>query len=122
MPLKATLYKSSKETNVRTDLKTVESLLKKLADKNKLAYKIIDTANMTKSQLIEAYTKAILPSVFNKYRVRTVFGTNRNSGCFFGKEQPALLVEGDVWNIFPHEKDGKKVAIETFLTDLQNAV
>ncbi len=120
--LSATLYKSSKETNVRSDLKTVQSLLEKLSSKKKLDYKIIDTSNMTESQLIEAYTKAILPSVFNKYRVRTVFGTNRKSGCFFGKEQPALLVEGDIWNVYPHEKGGKKFAIETFLSGLLKAV
>ena len=43
------------------------------------------------AELTEAYTKALLPSVWYKYRIRTVFGTNRNSGCFFDKEQPDLL-------------------------------
>jgi len=118
MPLKATLYKSSKESNIRTDLTFVESTLKELAEQKKLEYSIIDTADMTESELTEAYTKALLPSVWHKYRIRTVFGTNRNSGCFFGKEQPALLLEGDIWGIYPHEKDGKKVLMETFLANL----
>ncbi|MEX0862279.1 hypothetical protein [Nitrosopumilus sp.] len=118
MPLKATLYRSSKESNVRTDLNFVESTLKELSEQNSLEYSIIDTADMTNAELTESYTKALLPSVWHKYRIRTVFGTNRNSGCFFGKEQPALLLEGDIWGIYPHEKDGRKVLIETFLANL----
>ena len=122
MPLKATLYRSSKESNVRTDLTFVESTLKELSQQKKLEYSIIDTANMTEPELMESYTKALLPSVWHKYRVRTVFGTNRNSGCFFGKMQPALLMEGDIWGIYPHEKDGKKVSMETFLANLSKTM
>jgi len=118
MTLSLTLYKSSLATNVRTDLKLVQTLLEKLKKKGKIDYKIIETSKMNDSELRAHYTKALLPSVWNKYRIRTVFGTNRNSGCFFGKEQPALLIEGDVWEIFPHEKDGKKVIIEKFLSSL----
>jgi len=122
MPLKLTLYKSSKESNVRTDLNFVESTLKELSQQRKMDYNIIDTADMTDNELDDVYSKAILPSVWNKYRVRTVFGTNRNSGCFFGRQQPALLVEGDIWGIYPHEKDGKKVLIETFLASLSKTM
>lgn len=122
MPLKATLYKSSKESNVRTNLDFVESTLKNLAEKNKLSYNIIDTDNFDDAKMIDAYGKAIVPSVWNKYKVRTIFGTNRNSGCFFGKEQPALLVEGDIWGIYPHEMDGKKITIEDFLRNLSKTM
>ncbi|MCH7647293.1 MAG: hypothetical protein IIA83_01625 [Thaumarchaeota archaeon] len=122
MPLKITLYKSSKESNVRTDLNFVESALKELSQQRRMDYNIIDTADMTDNELDDVYSKAILPSVWNKYRVRTVFGTNRNSGCFFGRQQPALLVEGDIWGIYPHEKDGKKVLIETFLASLSKTM
>ena len=47
MPLKATLYRSSKESNVRTDLTFVEPTLKELSEQNKLEYIIVDTADMT---------------------------------------------------------------------------
>lgn len=116
--LTMTLYKSDKETNVRTDLRTTIDLLEKLKSKKKLDYKIIDTSKMSEPQRTEAYGKAVMASVYNKYQVRTVFGTNRQSGFFFGKEQPALLVEGDIWDIYPHKKDGKIITIEGFLSKL----
>ncbi|MCE2506931.1 MAG: hypothetical protein J4F36_10820 [Nitrosopumilaceae archaeon] len=122
MALKLTLYKSSDESNVRTDLSYVEKTLKELSAKKKLEYKTIDTAKMSDTELTEAYSHALVPSVWNKYKIRTVFGTNRNSGCFFGREQPALLVEGDIWGIYPHEKDGKQVLIETFVANLTKAL
>jgi len=118
MPLKATLYKSSKESNVRTDLNFAESKLKELSKANKLSYNVVDTANMNRTERDELYVKAVMPSVWHKYRIRTVFGTNRQSGIFFGREQPALLMEGDIWEIYPHEKDGEKVLIESFLANL----
>jgi len=116
--INATLFKNSEETNVRTDLRTTLEILDKLKSKKKLDYKIVDTAKMSDSQLFDAYSKAITPSVFNKYKIRTVFGTNRHSGVFFGKQQPALLVEGDIWDIYPHEKEGKIITIEKFLSNL----
>lgn len=122
MPLKATLYKSSKESNVRTDLNFVELRLKELSKANKLSYKVIDTATMNRAERDELYVKAVMPSVWHKYRVRTIFGTNRQSGIFFGREQPALLLEGDIWGIYPHEKEGKKVLIETFLASLSKTM
>lgn len=122
MPLKATLFKSSKESNVRTDLNFVESKLEELSKSKKLSYEIVDTAKMDRSQRDELYVKAVMPSVWHKYRVRTVFGTNRQSGIFFGREQPALLLEGDIWGIYPHEKDGKKVLMETFLASLSKTL
>ncbi len=81
----------------------------------------IETADMTEAGLTKAYTDALLPSVFHKYRIRTVFGTNRNSGCFFGKEQPTLL-SGDIRGIYPDEREGKKVLIETFLSNLSETM
>ena len=122
MPLKATLYKSSKESNVRTDLNFAESKLKELSKANKLSYNVVDTAKMNRAERDELYVKAVMPSVWYKYRVRTVFGTNRQSGIFFGREQPALLMEGDIWGIYPHEKDGEKVLIESFLANLSKTL
>jgi hypothetical protein len=122
MAITMTLYKSDSSTNVRTDLNLVSTLLEKLQKEGKLNYKIIDTSKFSDSELDDHYGKAIMPSVWNKYRIRTVFGTNRNSGCFFGKEQPALLIEGDIWEIYPHEKDGKKITIEKFLSGLAKSL
>ncbi len=77
---------------------------------------------MSETQLTDAYVRSIMPSVFNKYKVRTIFGTNRKSGIFFGRQQPALLVEGDIWDIYPHENKGKKVLIESFLASLSKTL
>ena len=118
MTISVTLYKDDSATNVRTDLNLVTTLLEKLQKEGKLSYKTIETFEIGDSELGTHYVKAIMPSVWNKYKVRTVFGTNRKSGCFFGKEQPALLVEGDIWEIYPHEKEGKKITIEKFLSGL----
>lgn len=118
MTINATMYMDPKETNSRSDMNKIVQLLDKLKKSKKLDYKIIDTSKMTDSQRIDAYVKVIGPSVFNKYEVRRVFGTNRQSGIFFGKEQPALMVEGDIWDIFPHKKNGKEITIEKFLENL----
>lgn len=118
MPTNAILYIDTNATNVRSDSKKIILLLDKLKKSKKLDYKIVDTSKMTDSERLTAYINVIGPSVFNKYEVRRVFGTNRQSGIFFGKEQPALFLEGDIWEIFPHRKDGKDVLIENFLEDL----
>ncbi|MFZ1078038.1 MAG: hypothetical protein WAN47_11485 [Nitrosotalea sp.] len=118
MPINASLYISTKETNVRSDVNKIIQLLDKLKKSKKLDYKILDTSKMNDSERLDAYGKVIGPSVFNKYEVRRSFGTNRQSGIFFGKEQPALLVEGDIWDIYPHRKNGKEITIEKFLENL----
>ncbi len=118
MPINVTFYAHPTETNIRSDVNKITQLLNKLKKVKKLDYKIIDTSKMTDSERFNAYSSTIGPSVFNKYEVRRVFGTNRQSGIFFGKEQPALLVQGDVWEIFPHMKNGKVKSIESFLESL----
>lgn len=122
MPINATLYMSSKEANTRSDLNKIKQLLDKLKNSKKLDYKITDTAKMTPEECDHAYAETILPSVFNKYQVRKVFGTNRHSGVFFGKEQPALLLKGDMWEVYPHIKNGKTISIEKFLGSLTKAL
>ncbi len=113
---------SSKEINVRADLKKILALLEKLKKAKKLDYKVIDTAEMSDSQRSKAYIDVIGPSVFNKYEIRRVFGTNRQSGVSFGKEQPALYVAGDIWDVFPHRKNGKVTTIESFLEHLMKSL
>jgi len=122
MAINATVYMNQKETNSRSDMNKIIELLDKLKKSKKLDYRMIDTSKMTDSQRMDAYGKVIGPSVFNKYEVRRVFGTNRQSGIFFGKEQPALLVEGDIWDIFPHRKSGKEITIVKFLENLMKTL
>lgn len=122
MAINATIYMNQKETNSRSDMHTIIELLDKLKKSKKLDYRMIDTSKLTDSQRMDAYGKVIGPSVFNKYEVRRVFGTNRQSGIFFGKEQPALLVEGDIWDIFPHRKNGKEITIVKFLENLMRTL
>jgi len=107
------------ETNVRSDTKKIIQLLEKLKKTKKIDYKIVDTSKMIDSERTKAYINVIGPSVFNKYEVRRVFGTNRQSGIFFGKEQPALFLEGDIWEILPHRIKEKNVSIENFLEGLE---
>lgn len=52
---------------------------------------------------LKAYMEAFEPSVFNKYEIRRAFGTNRQSGIFFGKEESALIIAGDLGE-FTHIK------------------
>ena len=80
MTISVTLYKNDAATNVRTDLNLVTTLLEKLQKEGKLSYKTIETSEIGDSELSSHYVKAIMPSVWNKYKVRTVFGTNRKSG------------------------------------------
>jgi hypothetical protein len=120
MQTKLTLFRSSKDLDVWEDLNVIESLLGNLSRNYGVECKIIDTVGMSDDDLMEHYIKAILPSIKHKYRVRTVFGSNRYPGVFFGRQRPALLVEGDQWDIYPHEKYGKKVTIEEFLQKLES--
>lgn len=120
MQTRLTLFKSSKELDIWADLTSIESLLTDLSRNHGIECKFIDTAEMSEDELMDCYIRTILPSVKHHYRVRTVFGSNKYPGVFFGKQQPALLVEGDQWNVYPHEKDGKKVTIEEFLQKLES--
>lgn len=81
---------------------------------------IVDTGKMTEDQRMTAYIRALTPSVLQKYRVRKVFGTQRNAGVFFGRGVPALVVwpdDGDFpVDVYPHEKLGRTVTIYEYLT------
>jgi len=117
MTVNAKFYCDPKELNSRTDVKTVIQLLDKLKKLKKWNYDVIDTSKITESERTLAYVEVILPSVFNKYKIRKIFGTNRQSGAWFGKEQPALYLQGELFETLPHEKEGKTKTIEEFLED-----
>jgi len=82
----------------------------------------IDTVRLPNEKVYEAYADAWTPSVSRKFAIRRVFGTRRRSGCYFGREVPALLVyedsNGDPIDVYPHEKLGRTVTIKDFLKGL----
>lgn len=82
----------------------------------------IDTAELPNEKLYEAYADAWIPSVYRKFGIRRVFGTRRRSGCFFGREVPALLVYEDGGrapiDVYPHEELGHTVTIRDLLMGL----
>ncbi len=96
-------------------------LLRQLQNEN-VTCEVVDTTRLSEEELYKAYAKAWLPSVSKKYGIRRVFGTRRRSGCFFGREVPALVVyEDDKENpvdIYPREELGRTVTIKEFLQDL----
>jgi hypothetical protein len=80
-----------------------------------------NSATTSATDLEHDYAKAIVPSVYRKYRVRQMFGSSRRAGLFFGRGVPALWVHpdgDDPGDIYPHEKDGRIVTISEFLTKL----
>jgi hypothetical protein len=81
-----------------------------------------NTAKMSATDLEHAYIRAILPSVYRKYRVRRIFGSNRQAGLFFGRGVPALLISDPTHktpgDVYPHEQAGRIVTIHDFLTEL----
>ena len=95
----------------------VSSLLKELKETG-VKVKVINTQKLTKEELQDAYIKAIVPSVVEKYKVRRIFRAKKQSGCCFGKEVPALVVydeKGKPQDVCPHKKEGKIVTIKAFL-------
>ncbi len=74
----------------KTNAATLKSILEKLGKLNGSNYDIrkIDVGGIRPDEKYEHYTKACIPSVIKKYKIRKVFGTQRNSGSFFG-EVPA---------------------------------
>jgi hypothetical protein len=82
-----------------------------------------NTAKMSATDLEHAYIRAILPSVYRKYRVRQMFGSRRQAGLFFGRGVQALLIT-DTTNqtpgdIYPHEQADRVVTIHDFLSELR---
>lgn len=120
--MKLKLHYSSKTRPFdKYDLSKMLSLLDKLQAAGFSCEKI-DTSNMTDEEIQHLYIEAIQPSVYNKYRIRQVFGSRRHSGWLFGKHVPALLVYDEEGrypiDVYPHVKGGEEVTIEEFLTSL----
>ena len=85
-------------------------------------YSVVDAGELTPQDREEAYlSRAVRPSVSNRYRVRRVFGTNKYPGQYFGAEVPALVVmdDGRPVDVYPHEEqDGTIVTIRDYLDSL----
>jgi hypothetical protein len=81
--------------------------------------KIVDTARLSEQEIQADYTRAIQPSVTNKYSVRQMFGSRKRAGWLFGRGVPALLVQDStgqgIADVFPHNESGKIVTIQDAL-------
>jgi len=108
----------------KSDQKETNNILSSLDRVKKLGVKVAinEISGITDDKRFELYQKAWAPSVLKKYKIRKVFGTQRNPGCQFG-EIPALLVYKDDSNhssdVFPHDKHGKLETVEEFLNKIE---
>lgn len=115
------LFYSSEVDEPGCELNQVFSLLDRLKELG-VSYELVDTAQMDKGELHELYiSEAVPPSVKKKYRIGHIFGTQRISGVYFGREQPGLLVyqkdaEGPT-DVFPHTIKGRRTSITDFLEE-----
>ncbi len=94
-----------------------ERVLRRLRDAG-VEYRAVDVSEMSGDQLREAYDRlATPPSVWKRYRVRELFGTQKYPGAFFGKGVPALVVleNGRPVDVYPHVEGGKIVSITDFI-------
>jgi len=105
------------------EIRSVLEKLKLIKDAG-IEVSIVDVAGWTRDMLYELYEKAARLAVvrgYRGYRIRRVFGSARDSGRYFGREVPALLVYDDAGNlvdVYPHEERGRVITIEEFLDRL----
>jgi hypothetical protein len=117
--MKRVLYFNRAELSTGMDCnKGIEAVL---AEAQKFGLELVETSKMPAEELRNEYGRAIIPSVWKKYRIRQIFGSRRHSGFMFGRNVPALLIENDAQgtfpeDVYPHEKDGRIVTIYEFLT------
>ena len=87
-----------------------------------VSWEAIETSKTSEEELSSLYFEAIRPAIYNKYPVRLIFGTNRNSGFMFGKGVPALVVyeSGKEYpsDVYPHGSGDQIVTIKAFLENL----
>jgi len=103
------------------DLSKIKGLLEQL-EQIGVSWEAIETSKFSEEELSSLYFEAIRPAIYNKYPVRQVFGSKRNSGFMFGKEVPALVVyeSGKDYpsDVYPHGTGDRIVTIKVFLEDL----
>lgn len=115
------LFYNSEVEPYNSDLTTILTLMREVGERG-VPCESIDTKNLAKSELFKYYLHACTPSIHKRYKIRRIFGTRRQSGIFFGKEQPALIVYKKSNRIpddvFPHEACGQVRGIADFLRRL----
>lgn len=103
------------------DLSKIKALLAQL-EQLAVSWEVIETSKTSEEELSSLYFEAIRPAVYNKYPVRQIFGSKRNSGFMFGKGVPALVVyeSGKEYasDVYPHGSGDNTVTIKTFLENL----
>ena len=111
-------YYNSQIDTVWCNLNQILTQLKTL-DEAGVSVTLIDTASMDDLQISSHYMEATYPSVRKQYGIRQIFGSQRKSGQFFGRQQPALLVyQGNgrqPEDTYPHDENGERMRIEDFL-------
>ena len=90
------------------------------AKKRGVKVTVTDTASWNSSMFYEIYLRACIPSIRKRYSIRRVFGTARESGRYFGRQIPGLLVYEDesVVDVYPHDEKRRIVTIIEFLEEL----
>ena len=103
------------------DLSKIKALLEHL-EQIGVSWEAIGTSKTSEEELSSLYFEAIKPAIYNKYPVRQIFGSKRNSGFMFGKGVPALVVyeSGKDYpsDVYPHGAGDRIVTIKAFLDDL----
>jgi len=88
-----------------------------LAKKRGVEVNMTDTAGWNSGMIYEIYLRAVTTSVRKRYSIRRVFGTARESGRYFGRQVPALLVYEDdsIVDVYPRDERRRIVTIIEFL-------
>jgi hypothetical protein len=111
-----------REAECNKGIERVPALLDELRRRGE-AVRIRNAAEMSKEELLAAYfSEAAVAAVYGKYRVRTVFGSNRHPGVAFGQGVPALSIRDSAANaapnVYPHNMSGRFVTIHEFLSQI----
>lgn len=113
-------YYDKREGN-QTRVKEILELLEK-AKKRGIKCEIRDLNGVHQGDVFKIYEKAWRPSIWKRYKLRTVFGSHRRPGIFFGKKEPALLVYEEnsdyPMDVYPHDDHGRISKIEEALREI----
>lgn len=106
-------------------IEVVRGLLEELEGRG-VKVRRIEPRTLSSEQLLDAYAQATIPAICKKYEVKSMFGTNQRSACWFGCEVPALLVKqtpDDIGDTYPHStEENVVVTIHEFVTGVLVAV
>jgi hypothetical protein len=123
--MKVTFFTASNPTRkpfvheLNKGIEAVPALLRRLRVTG-CEVELIDISNLNRVERFNLYSRLTWPAINKRYEVRRMFGTGRNSACWFGFEVPALYVTGmdPVGDTYPHRKGNRVTTIHSFLTQL----